>query len=367
MLMLRLKILYHRVKGWAILVNDTLDNENILNERDPQGALRVAAEQFAQASFDPVVVDSEHDGREITNIIVTGMGGSALAALLAKAWLKNDISVPFEVVRGYDLPDYVSHNTLVIASSYSGNTEETVSALEQAIAKGAQVGTIASAGKLIEVAEESGIARVGLPTGLQPRMAVIYNLRALLALFEAFDIVKWKLQEIEELSQWLGQQSAAWSPAVPTEHNYAKQLAKEAVGKTPVFYGGALTAPVAYKWKISFNENAKNVAFWNEYPEFNHNEFMGWASHPVEKPFAVFDLISSFEHAQILKRFEVSDRLLSGLRPKATVVNLVGDSLIAQLLWASILADFVSIYVAILNGVDPTPVDLIEKLKTELA
>jgi glucose/mannose-6-phosphate isomerase len=347
-------------------VNDTLDNENILAQRDPEGALRVAAEQFLQASFDAAIESKENDGREITSIVVTGMGGSALAALLAKVWLKNEVAVPFEVIRGYDLPSYVNHHTLVIASSYSGNTEETVSALGQASDKGAQLGVIASGGKLIEIAEGSGTAHVTLPAGLQPRMAVIYNLRALLALFENFGIVHGKLQEIEVLSQWLGEESAAWGPTVPSEQNYAKQLAKEAVGKTPVFYGGALTAPVAYKWKISFNENAKNIAFWNEYPEFNHNEFLGWTSHPVEKPFAVFDLISSFEHPQILKRFEISDRLLSGLRPKATVVNLVGDSLIAQLLWASILADYVSIYVAILNGVDPTPVELIEKFKKEL-
>jgi glucose/mannose-6-phosphate isomerase len=151
-----------------------------------------------------------------------------------------------------------------------------------------------------------------------------------------------------------------------TDENYAKQLAYIAVGKTPVFYGGALTAPVAYKWKISWNENAKNVAFWNEYSEFNHNEFMGWTSHPIEKPFAVFDLISKLEHPQILKRFEISDRLLSGMRPKATVINLAGETAIQQLLWGCILADFVSIYVAILNGVDPTPVGIIEKLKHEL-
>ncbi|MBC7565113.1 bifunctional phosphoglucose/phosphomannose isomerase [Candidatus Saccharibacteria bacterium] len=347
-------------------MNDTLDNENILTQRDPEGALNVAAEQFTQAAFDAVVESKDNDGREITSIVVTGMGGSALAALVAKVWLKFDITVPFEVIRGYDLPAYVNHQTLVIASSYSGNTEETVSALNQANAMGTQVAVIASGGKLVEIAEASEIARVKLPGGLQPRMAVIYNLRALLALFENFGIVHDKLQEIEALSQWLGIQSSAWGPKIPTEQNYAKQLAKEAVGKTPVFYGGALTAPVAYKWKISFNENAKNVAFWNEYPEFNHNEFLGWTSHPVEKPFAVFDLISQLEHPQIIKRFEISDRLLSGMRPKATVVNLVGESVIAQLLWASILADFVSIYVAILNGVDPTPVELIEKFKKEL-
>ena len=347
-------------------MSDTLDNENILAQKDPEGALRVALEQCQQASFDVDVLNKEHDDREIKNIVVTGMGGSALAALLAKVWLKNDISIPFEIIRGYDLPSYVGYNSLVIASSYSGNTEETVSALRQAEAAGAQIGVIASGGKLTGIATEGNMTYASLPSGLQPRMAVIYNLRALVALFENFGVVEGKLQEIEALSEWLGNESAAWAASVPTEHNYAKQLAEQAVGKTPVFYGGALTAPVAYKWKISFNENAKNVAFWNEYPEFNHNEFLGWTSHPVEKPFVVFDLVSNLEHPQILKRFEISDRLLSGKRPKAITINLAGDSLIAQLLWSSIFADFVSIYVAILNGVDPTPVELIEKFKKEL-
>lgn len=134
-----------------------------------------------------------------------------------------------------------------------------------------------------------------------------------------------------------------------------------------MFYAGHLMAPVAYKWKISWNENAKNLAFWNEYPEFNHNEFIGWSSHPVEKPFAVIDLVSEFEHERIQKRFAVSDKLLSGRRPKAHIVRLQGETPLAQMLWGCILADFVSIYVAVLNGVDPTPVDLIEKFKKELA
>ena len=150
------------------------------------------------------------------------------------------------------------------------------------------------------------------------------------------------------------------------KNNYAKQLALSAVGKTGVFYGGDKTASIAYKWKISWNENAKNTAFYNQYPEFNHNEFMGWTSHPVEKPFAIFDLISSFEHPQVIKRFKVSDKLLSGRRPKAKVIELQGDTVLKQLLWAAILADFTSIYLAILNNVDPTPVKLIEKLKQEL-
>ena len=345
-----------------------LDDANVLKQRDPEDALAVAAAQYSQTEFEAIVLNDENGGSKILNVVVAGMGGSALAALLLKAWLKADVKIPIEVLRSYDLPGYVNENTLVIASSYSGNTEETVSALEQADAKGAQVAIIAASGKLIDTAGTDKVAYVQLPENLQPRMAVIYNLRALVSLLITFGVVdKSKFNDIIATSAWLKSETAKWTSDVPTDQNYAKQLAMLAVGKTPVFYGGTLTSPVAYKWKISWNENAKNVAFWNEYSEFNHNEFMGWTSHPVEKPFAVFDLISNLEHPQILKRFEISDKLLSGKRPKATVVNLAGETAIEQLLWGSILADFVSIYVAILNNVDPTPVDLIEKLKKELA
>lgn len=344
-----------------------LDDANVIKQRDPENALGVAADQWRQVQYPAEVVDGDHDGREITKVVVAGMGGSALAALVAKAGLETVLAIPFEVVRDYDLPTYVDASTLVIASSYSGNTEETLSSLRQAQERGAQVGILAAGGKLIEQAQAKKIAHVVIPAGLQPRMAVLFNLKALMVLLEHFGIVHHGfVEQVIAPAEWLQTETAQWGPDVSTDKNYAKQLALLAVGKTAVFYGGRITGPVAYKWKISWNENAKNVSFWNTYPEVNHNEFIGWSSHPVDKPFAVFDLKSSFENPRILKRFEVTDRLLSGQRPKAIPVQLAGDSPMAQMLWGSILADFVSIYLAILNGVDPTPVVLVEKFKEEM-
>ncbi len=344
-----------------------LDDINVLKQRDPSNALAVAAEQWKQVEFAAEVVDGDHDERAITKVVVAGMGGSALAALLAKAWLDQTLTVPFEVVREYELPAYVDASTLVIASSYSGNTEETVGVLADAQQKGAQVAVLAAGGKLVDAAEQQAIARVVVPAGLQPRMAVLFNLKALVTLLAHFSVVDRSLvDELTQYGKWLQAESAQWLPEVSTDKNEAKQWALLATGKTGVFYGGRITGPVAYKWKISWNENAKNVSAWNVYPETNHNEFIGWSSHPVDKPFAVFDLKSSFEHSRILKRFEISDRLLSGLRPKAVPIELRGDTVLAQMLWGSILADFVSIYLAVLNGVDPTPVELIEKFKKEL-
>lgn len=344
-----------------------LDDENVIRQRDPSGSLGITAKQFEQTLFTADVHNSDHDNRSIKKLVIAGMGGSALSALLIKSWLNSEITIPFEIVRDYALPGYVDGETLVIASSYSGNTEETVSALNIARQKGAEVAVVTSGGKLLEMAKQNGISHVILPSGFQPRVAVFYSLRGMVSLLVNFGITSSSVyDEISGASEWLGQETSNWLSNVNTAKNYAKQLALLSVGKTAVFYGGSITSPVAYKWKISWNENAKNVSFYNQYPEFNHNEFIGWTSHPIEKPFVIFDIISSFENSQILKRFEISDRLLSGQRPKSNIIELKGDTVLKQLLWGSVLADFTSIYLAILNGVDPTPVPLIEKLKKEL-
>lgn len=344
-----------------------LDDLQIYAQKDPSNALGVAALEWQQAEFDAHVLHPAHDGRAITKVVIAGMGGSALAALLAKSWLESEVSIQIEVVRSYTLPRYVGADTLVVCSSYSGNTEETLEALHVAQKRGAQIAILTSGGALLEQAKKYDIAAVQLPSGRQPRMATIDGLRGLIKLLEHFAIIRaGYYDKISRYSGWLKKQTAHWLPEVTTDRNIAKQLALFTIGKTPVFYAGHLMAPVAYKWKISWNENAKNVAFWNEYPEFNHNEFMGWTSHPIEKPFAIVDLVSDFEHRRIQKRFALSDKLLSGKRPKAHVVRLQGDTVLAQMLWGCVLADFVSIYVAIVNGVDPTPVKLIEKFKQEM-
>jgi len=346
-----------------------LDDNNVLRQRDSERTVETTAEQYQQATLPVHVENGDHDGRAITRIVVAGMGGSALAAELAKTWLDDVLRIPFEVVRDYSLPNYVDFNTLVIASSCSGNTEETLNCLAQARERGAQIAVVAQSGTLLDIAMNNGIAYVILPQlQIQPRMLTIAQLRALTALLNHFGIISGdKFAEIADTADWLKTESLAWKGEITTDKNYAKQLALLAVGKTPVFYGGPLMRSAAYKWKISWNENAKNVAFWNQYPEFNHNEFMGWTSHPIEKPFVIFDLISQLEHPRIKKRFEISDRLLSGQRPKANTIMVQGDSLLQQLLWANVLADFTSVYVGILNNVDPGPVPLITKLKQELA
>ncbi len=341
-----------------------LDDLKFIHQRDGQDALGIAQRQWQQLQHQFYMPSIE---RPSENVVYAGMGGSALAALIAQSW--PGIKVPFEVCREYHIPAYVSDKTLFIAASYSGNTEETLSALAEAESKNAQIVIVSGGGKLQEIAAHKNYPLLILPKAEQPRYGVLANLRALVTLLQAADL-SMKTQALDELNgaaNFLKEAVSAWLPTVPTSKNPAKRLAMELTGKSPVIYAGPLLSPAAYKWKINFNENAKNVAWWNELPEFDHNELSGWSSHPVEKgTYGIIELRSNLEHPRVMRRFEVGEKLLSGKRPAPNVVEVKGDNLLEQLLWAVAYGDFVTIYLALLNNVNPAPVDLIEKFKKEL-
>ena len=340
-----------------------LDDLKMIHQRDADDALGVANKQWQQLGHKFEVAPPEF--KDIRNIVLAGMGGSAFPAVFVQSW--PGTNVPFEIVRGYNLPPYVNENTLFISSSYSGTTEETLAALAEAEKCGAQIVVTAAGGKLADIAREKGYPFYEIPGGIQPRMSSFYFLAALVQLFEQLGLVKEGSQaELQATGDWLKGQTADWQPEIPIKNNPAKQLALELIGKSVVVYSGPKLFPAANKFKICLNENAKNVAWVNQYPEFNHNEFIGWSSHPVDKPYAVVEIRSNLEHERVQKRFIVSERLLSGKRPAPEVIEPQGDSLIQQLLWTSNFCDFASLYVALSNGLNPTPVGLVEKLKVEL-
>jgi glucose/mannose-6-phosphate isomerase len=339
-----------------------LDDLKFINAKDPADTLGIAERQASQLTYKFAFSQPRVNA---ANIVYAGMGGSALAAVMSTTWPGYD--VPFEVVRGYDIPAYVSNDTYFIAASYSGNTEETLSALAQAEKAGAHIAVIAGGGKLVDIARAKGYPLAILPKAEQPRYAVFYNLRALLELLDAAGQLKpGTIKELEASAPHIQKAIRDWLPTVPTSRNQAKQIALECIGRSVVVYGGPKMFPAAYKWKISFNENAKQVAWTGQYPEFNHNEFIGWSKQPVDKPYAVIDLRSKLEHKRIQKRFEVSERLLSGMRPSPIVVNAEGSTVLEHLLWTVALGDFVTLYTALLNGVNPAPVDLVETFKKSL-
>lgn len=339
-----------------------LDDLKQIHDRDTDDALGVSGRQWEylarefETKFEPKY--------DILNVILSGMGGSALPGVILGVWPQ--LRVPFEIVRGYTVPEYVGEKTLYIASSYSGNTEETLESLQRAEEKGAQIVVIASGGKLAEIARVKSYPLFQIPAGIQPRMATMYFVNAFVKILAPLGLVVSDPTELTELSAWLKEELSKFGAEVPTSRNLAKQIALELMGKTVIMYSGPLMYPAANKWKICMNENAKNTAWVNQYPELNHNEFIGWSSHPIDKPFAVVEIRSNLEHPRVQKRFEVTERLLSGMRPTPIVVKPVGETLLQQLTWAIAAGDFVGTYLALLNGVNPTPVELVEKLKVAL-
>lgn len=345
-----------------------LDDLKMIHNRDKKDALGLAGKQWQQYGYDFAFKASFE--YPIYDVVVAGMGGSGLAAKVLKIW--PGLSVPLTVMQDYELPAHITKNTLLICSSYSGNTEEEVNVLKQAthelmdINLRPQVVVVASGGLLLDAAKRDSIPYIALPSGLQPRMTFGYQLRALVEILQQTPLLNAAQEQLVPAGDWLKGITEDWGPTVPTASNYAKQLALDIAGKSAVIYAGTLLGPAAYKWKISINENAKNIAWWDVLPEFDHNEFLGWTSHPIEKPYAVIELRSNLENPRVQKRFEIGERLLSGMRPSPLVIEVNGDTVLKQLIWAIALGDFVSIYLALLNGVDPTPVDLLEKFKAAM-
>jgi glucose/mannose-6-phosphate isomerase len=346
-----------------------LDDLKYIHQRDGQDALGVAEKQSQGYSYQQEITWAA-DGWQPKAVVIAGMGGSGLAAA-AMATIPG-LKASIQVIQNYDLPDYADEAYLVICVSYSGNTEEILSIFEQAVSRPEssqpKVACISSGGQLAEKARASGLVHVSLPAGYQPRMTFSYQFAALAQLLKLTGAMEDMSHQLAAAAQAVEKAVTAWRPDVATKDNLAKTIAQELAGRSPVVYGGPKMFQAAYKWKISFNENAKNVAWCGQLPEFNHNEFIGWTSHPVDKAYAVIELRSQYERPEILKLFQLSDKLLSGRWPSPIVVDIPkGGSVIEDMAWAIALGDFVSIYLALLNGLNPTPVDLIEKFKSELS
>jgi glucose/mannose-6-phosphate isomerase len=341
-----------------------LDDLKVIHSRDSQDALGIARKQTAQYRHNYSF--KWHPTRQINNIVIAGMGGSGLAAKFLSTW--PGLNLPLQVVQDYELPSYVSENTLLIIVSYSGNTEETVSAINHGLKliNRPMIIVICAGGELEEIAISNKLPMIKLPVNYQPRMTFGYQLRALAEIIEQAGLGSGLIGQLEEASKSVDNTLDDFIETKNSSKNLAKQIALEMMGKSVVVYSSAKFYPVAYKWKININENAKNIAWVNQFPEFNHNEFIGWTSHPIDKPYKIIELRSDLDNPRILKRFDVTEHLLSGKKPATEVILLKGKALLDQIMYGVALGDFVSIYLAILNGINPTPVDIIESFKKKL-
>ena len=309
------------------------------------------------------------DYREIHRLVVVGMGGSAIGGDLLGGLMDRAGSVPVTVVRGYDLPPYIAGEaTLVVGSSYSGSTEETLSCFEQARDQGARLLAMTGGGPIAEIAEQAGAPVWRFSYDAQPRAALGYSFTLLLGLACRLGVLPDAGADLRATADLLEEMQSTLLPATPTDENPAKQLARDLHGKLPTIFGSGFLAPVARRWKGQFNENAKQWGLWDELPELNHNLVVGLAQPAeVRARMAAILLRSKLDHPRVQTRWQVTEELFERNDIPVYALHGRGDSALAQMFSLIHLGDYVSYYTAALNGEDPTPVSNIAYLKQRLA
>ena len=304
----------------------------------------------------------------VRSIVVVGMGGSAMGGELLAGLAELEAAVPVHVVRDYTLPAWIGPETLVVASSYSGDTEETLSAYRQARERGALPLAMTSGGMLAEEAATHGIPLLRIDYEGEPRSAVGYSFGMLLALLCKLGLLESKEAELQAAVQLLQQMVSALGPEAPKAQNLAKTVATAMHGRLPVVYGAEFLSGAAHRWKTQLNENSKVWAFYESLPELNHNAVVGYSlpAKVMERAYVVL-LHSHLLHQRTSLRYQVTEELLLREGIAHRQLDGVGDTPLAHLLTTVLLGDFVSYYLGILNQVDPGPVSPIDYLKRRLA
>jgi glucose/mannose-6-phosphate isomerase len=289
-------------------------------------------------------------------LAICGMGGSAVGALLARAAAGFRARKPIECVRGYELPSWVGEDWTVLLSSYSGDTEETL-ACWHAAAHARRI-VVSTGGELVERAREARVPVIPLPGGFQPRAAVGYATVVALEVAALAGVAPSLRGEVEGAVPLLDELIGEWGPDAP-EDSEAKALAAALRECVPVVCGAGLTIPVAYRWKCQVNENANRPAFWSELPELDHNEIEGWDDRSVLSPVFLEDADAP---ERIRRRFDLTAEIIGG----AHRVRARGRTPVERLMSLVLLGDFVSLYLAVLDGTDPVAIPSLERLKREL-
>lgn len=302
------------------------------------------------------------------SVAILGMGGSAIGGDLVKAIWADRISVPVEVLRGYELPAWVGPDTFVIASSKSGDTEETLRQLETALSRRCPVVCVTSGGALRRVAQAARLPLVSFPAQGAPRASLGWSLGILAGILERAGVLELEEAEIKAAVASGQAMDGRCTALVPTAENPAKQLAWSLVDRFVIVSAAGFLAPVARRWKSQLNENGKATAVFEELPEATHNTVVGFEQPEILRDhLAMVLLTSELEHPRDLLR----TRLVSDLAETAhiwhTFVEATGEGRLGQALAAIVMGDYVSVYLAFMYAVDPTPVDVIGYIKEQLA
>lgn len=302
--------------------------------------------------------------RKPQHIVISGMGGSAIAGDLLHDLLFGDLPIAITVNRGYDLPAFVSKHTLLLVSSYSGNTEETLSALQDGLDRKAMIAVFTSNGTIAKIAVEHNIPAVTFPAGYPPRSALGFSFFSMLGFLKHLLDIPMEDGDIDTLISLL----EACAKELLKQGNEMEQLATALMNHLPLLHISCRLASVAFRWQTQINENGKTFAHWHTIPEANHNEIVGLScpDEIVRKMHLIFLRASLYENKRIEKRFLISRQILSEAVNTITEIKSVGDTKLTQMFSLILKGDFLSFYISKLLNVDPTPVLRIDKLKKRL-
>ncbi len=340
--------------------------KDFVKKYDPQNQFDVLVNYYKQIEFawNNKIDLSDLKIKKFNKLFVSGLGGSAISADLMQNYLGNEINIPFLVNRNYTLPSFVDENTLIVISSYSGNTEETISVFKKALELKLNIVCISTGGKIGKLAEENKIPVVKILNGYQPRFALGLSFFSLLLVLQELDIINNQEKFVNEIVKIWKEKGSEFSK----ENNEAFKLAEQTVGKIPIIYSAAdFTSAVGYRLKCQFNENSKLHAFHNILPEMNHNEIVGWETYSNDLLNGIiFIIIDNNYHPQVMKRFKIS----SGLAAKKNIEIIRLESnhheFKVRLMDLIYLSDWITYYTAILRGFDPSEIDFINSLKESL-
>ena len=348
-----------------------LDNLDMLEQIDRDGMLahvRALHEQCrsAWAGVRELELPAHYLGAN--KVVIAGMGGSAIGGDLAAEVAGPESPIPILVLRDYELPAHVDCHTLVISSSYSGNTEETLAAFEAAHERDCPLVALATGGRLAELAKAWNVPLVSFQYRSQPRAAMGYMLVSLLGILRALDIIGDPTAALDGATALMAERMRELEPGSAQAHNPAKQLALDLYGRVPVVVGAGPLAPVARRWKSQLNENSKGWSYFETVPEMNHNAVSGIHFPPsLAERICMLFLTGAATHPRNRLRFELTRQVFEGQGILCRQVEAPGRTALAQILTAIQLGDYVSAYLAALYGTDPTAIDDIVGLKRRLS
>ncbi len=346
-----------------------IDDAAAMARADSAGMLGLVAEfadQIGEGWHISRGLELPRGGR--TSVAILGMGGSAIGADLVKGIWADRISVPVEIVRGYDLPAWVGTDTLVIASSRSGETEETLSALQTALERRCPVVAVTAGGALRNVASAARLPLATFPHRGSPRSSMGWSMAIVAGILEKAGVLELDEAEVERGIADAKAMSARCEPGVPTADNPAKRLAWSLIDRFVVITGSSFLAPVARRWKTQFNENSKASAVVEELPEATHNTVVGLEQpESLRDHLAIVLLRSELEHPRNTLRAALVGDLAKTARIWHTEVETSGQGKLGHALSTVVLGDYASVYLAFMYAVDPTPIDAIGHIKEQMA